>query len=338
MKSLIPSKILKAYDLGKVRRITVVSSGLIHQTYKISAEKGMFILQRLHPVLASKKIADDFLAVTSYLHVRDFPAPQCVLTKTGRVLARDEKHAWRMQTFIAGATHDRLGSLAQAREAGAMYARLHATLNGMRYTFTSPVKLHRTRAVYRTLMQTVRACKDQLLVRAAQPEIDFLRHELPSYFLPADLPKRVIHGDPKTSNILFDARGRAKAVVDLDTCNRHTILVDLGDAFRSWCAKKEDDANVEFRLDLFRAGWSGYAREATFLTARERRLVPQAIQCITLELAARFLTDYFTDSYFGWDPKRYPTRRAHNLARARGQIALFKDIKTKRSNLTKILQ
>jgi hypothetical protein len=65
--------------------------------------------------------------------------------------------------------------------------------------------------------------------------------------------------------------------------------------------------------------------------------VAQGIGTITLELAARFLADYFNDNYFGWDPKRYKSRRAHNLARARGQIALFKDLQKKMKQVKKII-
>ena len=172
----------------------------------------------------------------------------------------------------------------------------------------------------------------------AKKDVDFVVNELPKLFLPADLPMRVIHGDPKISNILFDAKGNAKAIVDLDTCNRRPILVELGDAFRSWCGVVEDDPKNTFRLPMFNAGWKGYSKVAgKWLTAKEKKLVPQAIGTITLELASRFLADYFTDNYFGWDAKRYESRRAHNLARARGQIALYKDLKKKMSDLKKVI-
>ena len=152
-----------------------------------------------------------------------------------------------------------------------------------------------------------------------------------AHLLPDDLPLRVIHGDPKISNVLFDRRLRATGIVDLDTCNRRPLLVELGDAFRSWCGKAEDDPHNTFSLPVFNAAWRGYAQEARgFITARERKLVAKAIGTITLELAARFLIDYFEDSYFGWDSSRYLSRRAHNLARARGQIAEFSTIKKTR--------
>ena len=46
------------------------------------------------------------------------------------------------------------------------------------------------------------------------------------------------------------------------------------------------------------------------------------LETVCIELAARFAVDVFDDSYFGWDATRFPSRRAHNLIRARGQLAL----------------
>jgi thiamine kinase-like enzyme len=168
--------------------------------------------------------------------------------------------------------------------------------------------------------------------------VDFLKKELPRYFLPKNLPIRVIHGDPKVSNILFDSKGKAKAVIDLDTCNRRPLLVELGDAFRSWCGNEEDDPKNKFCLHMFQSAWGGYKKGADgLMISKERRLVPRCIGTITLELACRFLTDYFADNYFGWDSNRYQSRRDHNLARARGQIAQFLDYRKKLPKIEKIV-
>lgn len=328
MRFEIPPRVLHAYDLGRVRRLTKIASGVIHQTYKIEASKGTFILQRLHPVLATAAIAKDFSAVTSHLKSREFPAPTCILTKRGKTLASDGRHRWRLQTFLPGKTSHTITSTAMAREAGAIYARLHRALSDITHTFGSTTVLHDTHNIHKIFLGTINRHRSSPLLQDVKHEVALINRELPKFFLPPSLPRRVIHGDPKISNILFSGT-RATAIVDLDTCNRHTILVDLGDAFRSWCGKAEDDPHNRFRRSIFRAAWRGYEKEAgEFLTNAEKRLVPKAIGTITLELAARFLTDYFNDTYFGWDKKRYPSRRAHNLARAKGQIALFQSLKS----------
>lgn len=334
---MIPKKVLKAFGFDDVSTTKQLSSGLIHQTFLLKNDREQYIIQRLHPVLASPEIANDFLAVTKYLKEEKFLAPECVLSKKGEVLVDDGKWKWRVQTFIPGKTVSLLKDAKMATEAGKIYARFHETVAKMPYTFQSKKVLHDTETLFETFRHTIDAYRDSELMLDVIDDVVFLFEQTPKFFLPKTLPLRVIHGDPKISNILFDATGKAKALVDLDTVNRRPVLVELGDAFRSWCGGKEDDSKNTFSIPMFRASWKGYASNASFLTKIERKYVGKAIGTITLELACRFMTDYFTDNYFGWDSSRYPSRRAHNLARARGQIAEFKDYLKKRKNIEKII-
>lgn len=334
----IPAFVLRQYAIGKIQGIKPVTAGLIHQTFEMKTEQGQYIMQRLHPILSSDKIGQDFLMVTRHLHACKFPAPSCVLTKSGSVLAKDGSAVWRMQTKLSGQTIDRIENPNIAREAGEIYARFHRTMDSLSHTFQSPLVLHQTEKVLVKFLSVIKKFQKSPLMPDVKAEVDFIKQTFPKYLLPANVPKRVIHGDPKISNILF-LRGKGHALIDLDTCSRSTILVELGDAFRSWCGKEEDDPRNTFSLSLFKAAWRGYKNGADgFLTKRETALVPKAIGTITLELAARFLTDYFEDSYFGWDTKHYSSRRAHNLARCRGQLKEFSDYQKKLPQIKKIVQ
>ena len=337
-QKFISKKVLVSFGFRSVSSVKVIASGLIHQTFLVVNDRKKYIMQRLHPVLATPEIAADFLAVTTFLHEQKFLAPECVLSKTGDVLVNDGKFVWRIQTFIAGNTVHLLKNVGMAKEAGEMYARFHQTMSTMPYEFQSKKVLHDTEKIFETFRETIERYRDTELIEPVVDDVTFLLREMPKYFLPKNLPLRVIHGDPKISNILFDRDNHAKAIVDLDTCNRRPILVELGDAFRSWCGGREDDPKNSFSLPLFKAAWKGYSRAATFLTKKEKQSVTKSIGTITLELACRFLTDYFADAYFGWDSARYSSRRAHNLARARGQIAEFKDYLKKKEKIEKIVQ
>ena len=54
---------------------------------------------------------------------------------------------------------------------------------------------------------------------------------------------------------------------------------------------------------------------------------PVSLETVSLELASRFAADAILDSYFGWDATRFPSRRAHNLVRARGQFSLARCVR-----------
>jgi hypothetical protein len=54
----------------------------------------------------------------------------------------------------------------------------------------------------------------------------------------------------------------------------------------------------------------------------DSQLFLRATQQIGWELAARFLIDVVRNDYFGFDARRYASRRDHNMARAIAQFRL----------------
>jgi Ser/Thr protein kinase RdoA (MazF antagonist) len=144
-----------------------------------------------------------------------------------------------------------------------------------------------------------------------------------------------VHGDLKISNLLFRRDPvRAAALVDLDTVGMGTMAFELGDAMRSWCNPHGEDAGqVHFELPIFAAAIAGFRSEADRLVTRDEKIaIVTGLETVCIELAARFCVDVFEDRYFGWDPARFPSRRAHNLVRARGQLALGRQVAAARSD------
>jgi Ser/Thr protein kinase RdoA (MazF antagonist) len=149
---------------------------------------------------------------------------------------------------------------------------------------------------------------------------------------PRDLPTRVIHGDLKISNIRF-AGDRAVALIDLDTWQKGTLDVELGDAMRSWCNRSgEDDEEATIDVDVFAAAMQGYAEGAPrFATDPEWSGLAPGLERIALELAMRFARDALEESYFGFDASI--GRGEHNLLRAKGQLALARRARELRPSL-----
>lgn len=320
---MIPLQILEQYNLPEIISIEEISMGLMHGTFRIKTEQGDFIAQKLHAVLTSDAIGNDFLAVTNYLQTTDIVSPKAILNKQDQVLTKLNNEVWRLQTAIPGNSYPIVKSAEMARSAGQLMAKFHRQMANINHDFQSTKILHDTQYFLDKFQRLISENKDSDLYHAVKSELDEVMDIVPKLLLPEGLTTTVVHGDPKISNILF-IEDQAVSMVDLDTCNHHTPLVDLGDAMRSWCGNREDDPNNTFRGDIYESAIDGYSKEiAGFLPKEELSLIPQASMLITLELTMRFFNDYFEDNFFGWDSTRYNSRRDHNLARARGQLALY---------------
>jgi Ser/Thr protein kinase RdoA (MazF antagonist) len=142
--------------------------------------------------------------------------------------------------------------------------------------------------------------------------------------------QRLIHGDPKLDNILFDDPGlRALALIDLDTVQPGLLHYDIGDCLRSCCSRtgesEENGDRVSFDIGVCEALLGAYAEHTGGLLRRsEVDLLYEAARIIPLELGVRFLTDHLEgDRWFR------VAKPGDNLARAETQFALVADIEEK---------
>ena len=151
------------------------------------------------------------------------------------------------------------------------------------------------------------------------------------------VPQRIVHNDCKISNVLFDRQsGEALCVVDLDTAMPGLAAFDFGDMARSMAHRTDEDARdpggIEVDLELFSALVSGYLDGARFLTAGERQSLVDGALVLTLEQAARFLTDHLQgDVYFRVE------RTGQNLDRCRVQFALLESLLDRSRDLQRIV-
>ena len=104
------------------------------------------------------------------------------------------------------------------------------------------------------------------------------------------LPLRLIHGDPKVNNILFDTRTeQAVSIIDLDTIKPGLIHYDIGDCLRSGCNPLgEETMNwqaVQFDSDRCQHILQGYLSVAkSFLSPNDYMFLYDAIRLIAFEL------------------------------------------------------
>jgi len=323
-------KVLEAFGVGD-GKLTRLESGLINASWRVDTPSGKsFVLQRVNPMFPPT-INNDIDAVTRHLRDKGMPTPLIVPTRDDAPALQAAGKVWRVLTYLPGVARDTLQNARQASEAGALLGRFHDAVSDLDHTFSNPrLGVHDTAAHLANLERALATHGDHPQLDKVKPiaeRILEMAHRLP------DLPltrERIVHGDPKISNFIFDPdTDEAIGLVDLDTVASMPIVLELGDAFRSWCNPLgEDTTETTFSVPFFRAAIGGYARGAPgLLSADERQALPDATLTIALELAARFAADALQESYFGWDTAGFENASQHNRVRAAGQLCLAEKIR-----------
>jgi Ser/Thr protein kinase RdoA (MazF antagonist) len=331
----VPAVVLRAWGLEGAKPEPILM-GNINRTFRI----GDVILQRLNPIFGPE-VHDDIEAVTSHIEARGLRTPRLLRTTSGELWTTDDDGGvWRLQTFIDGIIITANASAGHCREAGRLLGAFHTAVADLDYTFSNRRPgVHDTERHRDHLAEVLGSHTGHGAFAEVEPVGRAILEMLDALPPATGLPPRIVHGDPKITNVVFDEQ-TALCFIDLDTFSRMTIPVELGDAFRSWCnTAGEDQTEARFDLDLFRAGIEGYAdRARALLTAPEIDAIVPAVETIALELAARFCADALEESYFGWNQVKFPSASAHHLHRARGQLSLGRAIHERRADMEGVVR
>ena len=317
--------LVSSYPLPHSCSIKPISIGLIHETYLLESSIGpQWVVQGLHPLLSSDDILSDYEAVTTHLAQMNYGGPELVKTNEGDRASRYDQRRWRLSTYVPGETYTQVESIDMAYQGGRGMANFHRAIESISYQFRSHHPGHDTSGHLQRLINA----SEQEQHQSAWNEIKVwgreIIDELGQTLMPSELPRSIVHGDPKISNLRF--QGESAVMIDLDTCNLHTRLVDLGDAIRSWCHRPQAPLGERFAVDFCQALIEGYLSSASPLTELERAWLPRAGRVITLELASRFTRDYLEDHYFAYDATQFPSRRAHNFSRIQQMCQLAREM------------
>lgn len=341
---------------GELTAIEPLHRGHIHDTFVSSWSQEGRAVHLLHQRMNDHVFQDipglmhNIAAVTEHLRrptwrsrVDGLEVLQLVPTSQGESWTRDEEgSAWRTFQFVEGTvSYDRCLGPEQAFDAAAAFGDFQARLfdldaRGLVETipdfFSSG---HRFR-------QFMTALREDTEGRAAEVEAEVrflmkrrhLMYVIETGIQQGRIPVRVIHGDTKLNNVLFDAdSGKARCIVDLDTCMPGWPLYDFGDLVRFTAATSAEDepdlslAGVD--LDLYRALVDGWMSSAgSFMNGDERELMPLAAQIVTLTVGSRFLADYLAgDHYFK------TSRPNQNLDRARVQFRMVEELERRQQEI-----
>ncbi|PID39748.1 MAG: hypothetical protein CSA65_07245 [Proteobacteria bacterium] len=338
----LPSEVRQAWDLdGAVERLT---SGHINCTYLAQTTDGeRLVVQRLSAIFGAE-VNEDLEAITAHLASRGLLTPRLVRTRADAAWLVEGRGdaVWRALSHVKGETILAADSPARCAEAGRLLGRFHRALADCEWPLRHErLGVHDTRRHLAGLREALEAHRGHRRYPAVERLGERILAASEHLTLPNSLPKRLVHGDPKISNLLFDAAsGEARCLVDLDTLARMPLAVELGDALRSWCAPRGEELPDPIDVERFAAALGGYAESAQpteWLERREWAAVASTTEVIAVELAARFCADALAERYFGWDETRFPSASEHNEQRATAQLALAKSIRERRGELEAIV-
>lgn len=346
---------------GKISNIEAFGSGNINDTFLVklnNSEQKHFILQRINSQVFPQPelVMQNMFILTDRVRQklakmpldRRWEVPRVLLTEDKQNYVKDaEGYFWRAIGFIEGSqSFDTMRDTEQAREVGYALATFHKLIEDLpadNLADTLP-GFHIT-PLYLQYYQEVLAKTSSFQSLEVNYCLQFindrhlLAHVLENAKIEGKLPLRIMHGDPKINNVMFDtATNKAVSVIDLDTVKPGLIHYDIGDCLRSGCNPAGEETqeweSVCFNTDLCQGILQGYLSVAkSFLTPNDRAYIYAAIRSIAFELGLRFFTDYLAGNiYF---KVKNPE---HNLARALVQFKLTETIELQERTIGKIIQ
>ncbi|MBD2308088.1 aminoglycoside phosphotransferase family protein [Chroococcidiopsis sp. FACHB-1243] len=347
---------------GQITDIQAFGNGNINDTFLVTLRNSTqkhVILQRINThvfhqpelVMQNMRVFTDHATqrLQDWNSDRRWEIPSVILTQDNREYwVTPEGAFWRTIGFIEAAqSFDTVTDSDRAREAGCALGRFHNLVSDL-----PPEKLAVTLEGFHITPRYLQQFDAALAKydKSKSPEIDFCLQFIQTHRnwvsvledakISGELLLRLMHGDPKINNVLFDNNTeRAVSVIDLDTLMPGLIHYDIGDCLRSSCNSLGEETQqwqeVRFETELAQAILQGYVSQAKdFLTEKDYEYIYDSIRLLAFELGLRFFTDYLVGNVH-FSKVKYAE---HNLVRALVQFQLTQSIETQQSVISAIVQ
>ncbi len=280
----------------------LLDGGNINATYRVQTALGTYICQRIRKAMSVETLEYNYLLYSKACAQAKWQYPAWIASINGQYFYTDAScDHWRMYPFLSGTILEQPLSKEQLFECGRGLAKMHAILQTLaekpKAVYPKHHDLKAYYARYQKVLESDAPKADQRDSKIeARIDADMQR------FLALKLDKtRVIHGDPKLANILFQD-GKVWAFIDYDTVMQGSLLEDLADCIRS-CCMSEGKVDLE-AMGFIADGYRSYP--AKLLTDEEYDLLPDVIQKLCFELGLRYYTDHlakekaFREKYPGY--------------------------------------
>jgi Ser/Thr protein kinase RdoA (MazF antagonist) len=327
----------QAFTHQKIGRIVRITDGSINETFEVHTQDGgHFILQHMS-TLFKPSVMDNLALVTPLVKERGVLIPQGLPTVDGAPYKVNGDGSWyRALSYIPGKTiHDSM-TTKQVYSAGKLVGKFHSALAECTDALAIAINhFHDTHYYLDRMDRVASACMDEKKRSTLAPIVRDIHALKDSLTVDVrTLPQRIIHADLKVSNIRFSEDGEAVALIDMDTMMRGSVVTEMGDAFRSWCGTAgEDNAQQVFDAEIFKAGMEGYIETAEGITKEEIDAIPEGVRILTIELASRFVTDAYEESYFALRTEVYSSLYEQCKTKAENQLLFLKALEEKRGSL-----
>ena len=347
---------------GELKDIRCIGSGNINDTYVLETsvngiEKNYIIQKVNHKVFLNPlHIAENAHNVTTHIERKLVNADMPDIRRHVLHYYRKDDGAyyhitpegdyWRVFSYVYNSVSVDIADLPHLYSTGRAFGEFQNYLSDFPASmlYETIPDFHNTKKRYEALKEAAKEDKFGRLEEVRE-EYDYLISMEDKAILfskmveNGEIPQRVVHNDTKCNNVMFDSiTGEYLAVIDLDTVMSGCVAYDFGDAVRFAAnpggEDNEDISQIYLDYNYYVAFAEGFIPcVIDKLTPLEIDTLPDGVLAITLELAARFLTDYLNgDVYFKCKKPR------HNLIRTKAQIALAKDIDAKMSELRRRLK
>ncbi len=309
--------------------IAPLGNGLINDTFLVTTPDSAFVLQRINAQVfpAPEQIMSNLQQLNQHIKQKPSAAvklqiPELLKTLTEQDFFRDDNgDVWRALSFIANSESlETLSNPDMAAQVSFALGHFHCLLSDLK-----PELLHDTLPSFHIAPDYLQQYTQVLTQATVFPEnaycADFIAQhqhftaDLETAKHQGLLKLRVIHGDPKLNNFLFDKHsGNIISLIDLDTVKPALVHYDIGDCLRSCC----HNAAGEFDLAVCEVLLKNYLNEArAFFTDHDYAYLYPAIRLLPFELGLRFYMDYLQGNrYFK------VTETEQNLHRAIAQFKL----------------
>lgn len=270
-----------------VPKIRPLCAGTANRSFLAEDSAGnAYVLRRRSPRYADPAFAAFEAEYIAHLAQAGLPVPVLLNTPTGSPFLYHDGTLWQMSRYREGAPYD--GSGNQRYHAGYLLARLHNAVDGFLPSHERIcARYEHPHMLLTQYEQYIQALEPDAIGRKQLSWVPRLIETL-ARRLPDDvyerLPKRHIHGDYHSMNLLFNG-DRVAGIFDFDRACLQARLRDIADGVIFFGSRREtpiDDRDIisltqgfEPVSGLYSAFLQGYIEEtAVPLTADEKWLLP----------------------------------------------------------------